>query len=153
VTCIAGRERRFRKQRSSARQNASPTSIVQCHGARTRRGPRGGGRLRVLSTVAFAPPSIVCSTGVPGRRRPLAHISLSARDRRWREIPVASVKPRLVDRRRHLAGRYSPRAMPHRGDAMRTLRRDMGHKPRRSRVAEANHRERCDVLRGRKPHR
>ena len=32
---------------SSARQNTSPTVVVQCHGARTRLGPRGGGRLRV----------------------------------------------------------------------------------------------------------
>ena len=67
---VADREHRFRKQRSSARQNASPTSIVHCHGAQTRLGLRGGGRLRVLSTVALAPPSIVCSTGPPGQPRP-----------------------------------------------------------------------------------
>ena len=67
---MADRERRFRKQRSSARQNPSPTSVVQCHGARTRLGPRGGGRLRVLSTDAVAPTSIVCFTGTPGRPRP-----------------------------------------------------------------------------------
>jgi hypothetical protein len=72
---VAGRECRFRKQRSSARKNASPTFVVHCHGARTRGGPRGGGRLRVLSTVAFAPPSIVFSTGAPGRRRPCAHFA------------------------------------------------------------------------------
>ena len=57
-------------KRSSARQNASPTSVVQCHDARTRHGPRGWGRLRVLSTVALAPPSIVCSSGTRGHPRP-----------------------------------------------------------------------------------
>jgi len=62
--------------RSSARQNASPTVVVQCHGARTKPGPRGGGRLRVLSTVALAPTSIVCFTGAPGHPRPFcAHVA------------------------------------------------------------------------------
>src|SRR5688500_19717294 len=45
----------------------SPASVAQCHGARTRLGPRGGGRLHVLSTDAVTPPSIVCSTGASGR--------------------------------------------------------------------------------------
>jgi hypothetical protein len=53
----------------SARQNASPTPVAHCHGARIRVGPRGRGRLGVLSTVALAPPSIVCSTGPPGHPR------------------------------------------------------------------------------------
>src|SRR5687768_1946604 len=47
----------------------SPASVDQYHGARTRLGPRGGGRLHVLSPHAVTPTSIVCFTGAPGRRR------------------------------------------------------------------------------------
>ena len=78
-------ERRFRKQRSSARQNASPTSAGHCHGARTRCGPRGGGRLRVLSAVARAPafrlPAAPAAPGQPlpcGRERSLTRASTCA---------------------------------------------------------------------------
>ena len=55
---VSARKHRFRKQGKSARQNTSPACDVECHGARTRCGPRGGGWLRVLSTVAVAPPSL-----------------------------------------------------------------------------------------------
>ena len=49
----------------SARQNASPTAVLHCHGAQTRRGLRGGGRLRVLSTDAVAPPSLFAAPPLP----------------------------------------------------------------------------------------
>ena len=144
---VADRERRFRKQRiatptrlprwgprRSARQNASPTFVAHCHGARTRLGPRGGGRLRVLSTIALAPTSIVCCTGAPGRRRtrpsalrhnPTARrrrvAEANHRERRdvlrtWkrigrREIRGPGAKYGLFDRRRHLAERCVSRVV------------------------------------------
>ena len=80
VRCsVAAREHRFRKQGSSARQNASPTSVVQCHGAQTRFGPRGGGRLRVLSPDAVAPPSLFASPALPADA---AHRALRVVERR-----------------------------------------------------------------------
>src|SRR5687767_2558114 len=86
----------------------SPASVDQCHGARTRLGPRGGGRLHVLSAIAVTPTSIVCCTGAPG---------LSARQ-------LASDSCALSARRIDSTGEW------------------------RDTSADANHRERCDVLRG-----
>ena len=62
---ISARKHRFRKQGKSARQNTSPAFVVQCHGARTRYGPRGGGRLRFCPLVAVAPPSLFASPALP----------------------------------------------------------------------------------------
>ncbi len=62
---VVGQEHRFRKQGRSARQNASATAVVYCHGAQTRFGLRGGGRRRVLSTDAVAPPSLFAAPPLP----------------------------------------------------------------------------------------
>ena len=83
---VAGREHRCRNKGSSARQNASPTSVDHCHGARTRLGPRGGGRLRVLSPDALAPPSLFAVPALPAdavtHRAHLARLARAASSRR-----------------------------------------------------------------------
>ncbi len=79
---------------SSARQNASPTSVVQCHGAQTRLGLRGGGRLRVLSTDAVAPPSLFASPPLPAD-----------------DGGLDNSDDRLFDRRRHVAERCVSRVV------------------------------------------
>jgi len=66
---------------SSARQNVSPTSVAHCHDARTRLGPRGGGRLRVLSPAAVAPPSLFAAPVLPADAAPSAHVARHDRTR------------------------------------------------------------------------
>src|SRR5688500_15783304 len=51
--------------KSAARQNTSPASVVHCHGARTKSGPRGGGRLSCFVDFAVAPPPLFASPALP----------------------------------------------------------------------------------------
>ena len=160
---VAVREHRFRKQGSSARQNASPTSVVHCHGAQTRLGLRGGGRLRVLSTDAVAPPSLFASPPLPAddaHRCALArNVCPARRQHRFAEVNHASdatrgaarkrigrrgireagAKNGLFDRRRHRR-----REMPSAGNATlwrfhAHLARTVCQARRRHQVAEVNH--------------
>ena len=69
--------------------------LFNAHGAQTRLGLRGGGRLRVLSTDAVAPPSLLCFD----RRSPADDGGLDNSD------------DRLFDRRRHVAERCVSRVV------------------------------------------
>jgi hypothetical protein len=53
--------------KSSAWQNTSPAFVAQCHGARTKSGPRGGGWLSCFVHYRCHAASIVCSTDAPNR--------------------------------------------------------------------------------------